>query len=135
MNGSAINAYSGIFDPRSVARKDYKFFVQQNRAGHVKAFSKIHLNLFIDCSGSFAYNDLTVNKFLKALHKFERSNNDFTFDLISCGVGQRIRDKNDRIQLKSCGGTALKSTIFSQFKSLQKPKGNRCHKNYGKRPC
>lgn len=120
-NGSAINAYSGVFDPRSVVRKDYKFFVQQNRVGHVKAFSKLHLNLFIDRSGSFCQNDLTVNKFLKALHKFENENSDFTFDLISCGVGQTIRKKNDRIQNPSSGGTGLTSEIFEQYKSLQYP--------------
>lgn len=50
-NASAINTYSGVFDPRSVIRDDYKWFVQQNRQGNVKQFSKIKLNLFIDNSG------------------------------------------------------------------------------------
>ena len=61
MNGSAINAYSGVFDPRSVGRQDYKYFIQKNRAGNVKRFSKIKLNLFIDDSGSFKDSENVVN--------------------------------------------------------------------------
>lgn len=115
---SAINAYSGVFNPRSVVRKDCKWFVQQNRMGHVKAFSKIKLNLFIDCSGSFRHNDEKVNMLLKALMTFERQNKDFSFDLISCGNGQQLRAKNDRIQ-HSHGGTCITDRIFEQFKQVQ----------------
>lgn len=115
---SAINAYSGVFDPRSVVRNDFKWFVQQNRTGHIKAFSKIKLNLFIDCSGSFYHNDEKVNKLLKALVVFEKQNKDFLFDLISCGNGQKIRAKNDRIQ-HSGGGTCIDCEIINQFKQVQ----------------
>lgn len=117
-NGSAINAYSGVFNPRSVARQDYKWFVQQNRLGHVKAYSKFKLNLFIDCSGSFSGNDLAVNRLLKALTRFEKQNKDFSFDLISCGVSQRIRAKNDRIQ-QSDSGTLITWAIAEQYKKVQ----------------
>lgn len=117
-NGSAINAYSGVFNPRSVIRDDYKYFVQQNRIGHVKAYSKLHFNLFIDCSSSFYESDTTVNKILYALSKFEKSNPNFDFTMISCGMGQRIRDKDDRIQF-SKGGNYLSKQIFEQFKQVQ----------------
>ena len=117
-NSSAINSYSGVFDPRSVVRQDYKWFVQKARLGHVKMFSKIKLNLFIDCSSSFEYNDVTVNKLLKALHRFEKANTNFSFDLISCSRGQRIREKNDRLQ-KSNGGTCIDYHIFDQYKQVQ----------------
>lgn len=117
---SAINAYSGVFNPRSVVRNDFKWFIQQNRTGHIKAFSKIKLNLFIDCSGSFTNNDEKVNKLLKALTVFEKQNKDFSFDLISCGCGQTIRDKNDRIQ-HSGGGTYIDCEIVDQFKQVQQP--------------
>lgn len=122
-NGSAINAYSGKFDPRSVVRDDYKYFVQTNRLGHVKQFSKLHLNLFIDSSGSFHWNDDIVNKLLYALRQFELESPNFEFDLISCGIGQKIRAKNDRKQY-SDGCNHLTHEIFSQFKSLQKPNVN-----------
>lgn len=117
-NSSAINSYSGVFDPRSVVRQDYKWFVQKARLGHVKMFSKLKLNLFIDCSSSFEDNDITVNKLLKALHRFEKSNPNFSFDLISCECGQRIRKKNDRFQ-KSEGGTLIDCHIFDQYKQVQ----------------
>ena len=117
-NGSAINAYSGKFEPRSVIRNDYKYFVQQNRLGHIKAYSKMHLNLFIDCSGSFHNNDIAVNKLLKALTRFEKQSADFTFDLISCSDGQVVRQKNDRIQ-SSDGGTFLTENINQTFRKQQ----------------
>lgn len=119
-NGSAINAYSGRFDYRSAARQDYKFFVQQNRFGNVKQFSKIHMNLFVDCSGSFISSKLTVNQLLHALTLLEKQNTDFSFDLITCGKGQTIQTKNKR-RLECHGSNDLDSKIFDQFRSLQKP--------------
>ena len=117
-NGSAINAYSGVFDPRSVVRDDYKYFVQQNRIGHIKAFSKVHLNLFIDRSGSFRSSQDTVNKLLYSLRLFENSNANFTFDLVTCGMGERLETKKDRI-MECCGGNKLDRDVFDLFKKLQ----------------
>lgn len=117
-NGSAINAYSGVFDPRSVVRDDYKYFVQQNRIGHIKAFSKVHLNLFIDRSGSFRCSQDTVNKLLYSLRLFENSNPNFTFDLVTCGMGERLETKKDRI-MECRGGNKLDHDVFDLFKKLQ----------------
>lgn len=117
-NGSAINAYSGVFDPRSVVRDDYKYFVQQNRIGHIKAFSKVHLNLFIDRSGSFRRSQDTVNKLLYSLRLFENSNPNFTFDLVTCGKGERLETKKDRI-IECRGGNKLDHDVFDIFKKLQ----------------
>lgn len=117
-NGSAINAYSGVFDPRSVVRDDYKYFVQQNRIGHIKAFSKVHLNLFIDRSGSFRSSQDTVNKLLYSLRLFENSNPNFTFDLVTCGMGERLETKKDRI-MECRGGNKLDHNVFDLFKKLQ----------------
>ena len=119
-NSSAINAYSGVFDPRSTIRDDYKFFVQANRQGHVKAFSKSHLNLFIDRSGSFTNNQDTVNKLLYALTQFEKQNPDFSFDLVTCGEGETHLPKTQR--MLSCSGmNHLTSNITNIFKTLQFP--------------
>lgn len=117
-NGSAINAYSGVFDPRSVVRDDYKYFVQQNRIGHIKAFSKVHLNLFIDRSGSFKSSQDIVNKLLYSLRLFENSNPNFTFDLVTCGMGERLETKKDRI-MECHGGNRLDSDVLDLFKKLQ----------------
>lgn len=101
-NASAINAYSGVFDPRSVIRDDYKWFVQQNRQGNVKQFSKIKLNLFIDNSGSFYLNETIVNQLLFALKKLEQQEPNFTFDLITMNTKFELKKKNER-ELH-CGG-------------------------------
>lgn len=119
-NGSAINAYSGKFDPRAVVRDDYKYFVQANRTGHIKAYSRTHLNLFIDRSGSFKDSEDTVNKLIKALSIFEKSNPEFTFTLITCGDGERIEPINHR-KLDCRGGNRLDSEIFQIFRQVQRP--------------
>lgn len=119
-NGSAINAYSGVFDPRSVIRDDYKYFAQQNRNGHVKAYAKTHLTLVIDRSGSFYSSEKIVNKLLYAIHQFEKQNSDFSFDLITCGMSERLEDKNNR-QLTTGGGNLLDNKIFDLMKLCQKP--------------
>lgn len=119
-NSSAINAYSGVFDPRSTVRDDYKFFVQANRQGHVKAFSKSHLNLFIDCSGSFHHNELIVNQLLYALTQFEKQNPNFTFDLVTCGDGETHLPKTQRV-LSCSGMNHLTTDAAKLFKDLQLP--------------
>nr|DAG04040.1 MAG TPA: cobalamin biosynthesis protein [Myoviridae sp. ctbEa13] len=117
-NASAISAYSGMFDPRLVARDDYKYFARKNRLGNVKAYSKFRLNLFIDTSGSFRRSQKIVNCMLHSLANFEKQNPDFEFNLVTCGVGQQIRSKSHK-EIECYGGNDLKDTIFEQFKSLQ----------------
>ena len=117
-NGSSIAAYSGVLNPRNVVRDDYKYFMQQNRKGHASVYSKMHLNMFIDCSASFKDNDEKVNTLLWALTKFERAVPDFSYDLISCGVGQKLRPRYNRTQ-SSYDGTVLTDDIFDMFKKQQ----------------
>lgn len=117
-NGSSIAAYSGVINPRNIIRDDYKYFMQQNRKGHASVYSKMHLNMFIDCSASFKDNDEKVNTLLWALTKFERAVPDFSYDLISCGVGQKLRPKYNRTQ-SSYDGTVLTDDIFDMFKKQQ----------------
>ena len=118
MNGSAINAYSGVFDPRSVGRQDYKYFVQKNRAGNVKRFSKIKLNLFIDDSGSFKNSEDVVNKMLYNLVQLEKKTTDFEFDVVVMDVDERLLKKNARkIKCNNCN--MLDKNIFKLFDSVQ----------------
>ena len=118
-NGTAINSYSGTFDPRQVIRDDYKYFVQKNRNGHVKANSKFNLNLFIDVSGSFSRSETIVNSMLKSLLRFEKKNLDFSFSLITCEIGQQIKPKNER-KIKCYGGNYVTKEIFEQVKAVQR---------------
>ena len=117
-NSSAINAYSGKFDPRSVIRDDYKWFAQANRSGHVKAYSKQHLTLFIDVSGSFRKNQDKANTILNALKRIEKQNQDFTFDVVSCQEGQRILSKHER-HIDCVGGNDLTPEIAEQIRQTQ----------------
>lgn len=117
-NASAINAYSGVFDPRSVIRDDYKWFVQQNRQGNVKQFSKIKLNLFIDNSGSFYYNETIVNQLLFALKKLEQLEPNFTFDLITMNTEFKLKKKNER-ELHCYGGNDIPAYAENIIKKVQ----------------
>lgn len=117
--GSAINTYSGVFDPRSVIRDDYKYFLQKNRAGNRKAYSKIHLNLFIDCSGSFSSSVDETNELIQCLSIIERKFDDFSFELITCGMGEYIQPKKN-ILFDASGGNRLDREIFKIFKKVQR---------------
>ena len=120
-NSAAINAYSGVFDPRSTIRDDYKFFLQSNRVGHQKAFSKMKLNLFIDRSGSFANSVPMVNKIIYALQKIEKINPDFEFDVVTIGMDERLLPKNNRI-FDANGGNAITPALKKIYNSLQNSK-------------
>lgn len=117
-NASAINAYSGMFDPRSVIRQDYKWFVQQNRQGNVKQFAKIKLNLFIDKSGSFASNELIANRLLFALRKLEQNEPNFSFDVVTMNGAFELKRKNERI-LKCWGGNDVPDYADELIKKVQ----------------
>lgn len=120
-NSAAINTYSGVFDPRSVIRDDYKFFLQSNRVGHQKAFSKMKLNLFIDRSGSFADSVPMVNKIIYALQKIEKINPDFEFDVVTIGMDERLLPKNNRT-FNANGGNAITPALKKIYNSLQNSK-------------
>lgn len=117
-NSSAINTYSGMFDTRSVVRDDYKFFLQSNRIGHQKAYSKMKLNLFIDRSGSFGSSVNTVNKIIYALQKVEKLNPNFEFDVVTIGMDERLLPKNNRT-FSAHGGNAITPKMTSIYNSLQ----------------
>ena len=117
-NSSAINTYSGMFDARSVVRDDYKFFLQSNRIGHQKAYSKMKLNLFIDRSGSFGRSVNTVNKIIYALQKVEKLNPNFEFDVVTIGMDERLLPKNNRT-FSALGGNAITPKMTSIYNSLQ----------------
>ena len=113
-----INSYSGIFDPRSVIREDYKYFVQKNRNGHIKMCSKIKLNLFIDRSGSFRNNQDFVNQLLHSLMSLEKLNPDFSFDLVTMGLSERLESKKN-LFFKASGGNDFGHDIHELYKKVQ----------------
>lgn len=116
-------SHFGVFNPKGALRDDYKFFNKCGSGVSGNQFTNFHLNLFIDTSGSFHPNDKTVNAMLKNLTELERSNNFFTFSVISCSMGEKILPDNARF-INSTGGNDLDEKIFSIFRSLQKPMTN-----------
>lgn len=122
-NGSAINGYSGVFDARSVARDDYKYFVKKNRLGNVKKFSKIKMNLFIDCSGSFCNSKDVVNKMLFNLSLLEKQDKDFSFDLVKMSTTDTLTKKNER-QIKCSGCNDIKKSIFTTYNKVNSNDAN-----------
>ena len=114
----AISAYSGVFNPRMVTREDKKFFVHKNRLGSNKEFSKYHLNLFIDVSGSFRYNQTKVNEMLEALERIEKKNPDFSFDLVTISMREVLKPRNDR-RIDCYGGNDISDKIYDIYRRLQ----------------
>lgn len=122
-NGSAINSYSGKFNVKAVGRDDYRWWVQQNREGHVRHNSNVHFNLFIDNSGSFCYNDDQMNQFIKALDKIEKSIPSFDFDVIT--INTKIVEWPNHNQIfDSHGGNCLLENIKDVIKKHQAPRAN-----------
>ena len=122
-NGSAINGYSGVFDVRSVARDDYKYFVKKNRLGNVKKFSKIKMNLFIDCSGSFINSKEVVNKMLFNLSLLEKQDKDFSFDLIKMSTTDTLTKKDER-QIECSGCNDITKSIFTTYNKVNSNDAN-----------
>ena len=101
-----------------VTREDKKFFVHKNRLGSNKEFSKYHLNLFIDVSGSFRYNQTKVNEMLEALERIEKKNPDFSFDLVTISMREVLKPKNDR-RIDCYGGNDISDKIYDIYRRLQ----------------
>ena len=118
MNRAAMNSYSGAFDARSADRQDCKFFIQSNRNGNVRRFSKLKLNLFIDTSGSFYTSEKKINKLLFNLAMLEKKTNDFEFDVIAMNESETLLEKSERCII--CNGcNLLDDRIFEIFKKVQ----------------
>ena len=117
--GGHTNAYSGVIDPRNAARKDYRYFTRINTENNGGA-GKLHLNLWIDCSGSYSSNELITNQIIKALEIVERENKIFTFDVMDINDGVNIHPKNKRY-IKASGGNCLCEAMDTTFKAMQKP--------------
>lgn len=119
MTSGASSGYSGVFNPRNCVRKDYKYFLHQDNKGDSKGFSKLHLNLFIDVSGSFHRNTDVTNKLLTCLKKIEKANPNFTFDLVTINEKAELRPREQRF-IKCGGGNklplCLKDLYFKMYK-------------------
>ena len=117
--GSSINSYSGVFNPRLVARDDYRYFQHKTSVNGNNTFGTFHLNLFLDDSGSMQSNEEVINKLIYALLTIERTNPSFTFDVITCADRIEIADKTKGFSAR--GGTYLSKEIIPLYRKVQKP--------------
>ena len=125
--GSGINAYSGVFNPRAVARKDYRFFERSMSTQGNNKFGTCHLNLFIDSSGSMSENENIINAMLASLTAVERKNRNFSMDVSfidhnyhDCAT---IRERN----YSAHGGNTIPEDMKERFIKRQLP--NTCNYN------
>ena len=119
--GSANLRYSGRLDPRQIGREDWRIWQYKSLNGPIKGYDKLHLNLFIDTSGSFYNNEDKVNTILNSLNRLETLFPFFEYDLVTCQVGETLRNKNERY-IKTGGGNDLDDNIHKIFKTLQNSK-------------
>ncbi len=119
-NGNGYGAYSGVFNPRSVGREDYKYFDRKASVNGNNKYGTCHLNLVIDNSGSFYYNESIVNGILAILSDVERRNPDFYLDVSFIGeqmtTCQNVRERS----IKCGGGNTIPEDFTARMTKLQK---------------
>jgi len=125
--GSGINTYSGVFNPRAVARKDYRFFERSMSTQGNNKFGTCHLNLIIDCSGSYSDNVPLTNGILSVLSEVERKNRNFSMDVLFINHElhpcKTIRDR----KMDAYGGNRIPPEMKQILLDLQKQ--NTCNYN------
>lgn len=125
--GSGVNAYSGVFNPRAVARQDYRFFERSMSTQGNNRFGTCHLNLFIDCSGSFWASEQLVNGILMVLSDIESKNRNFSLDVSFINHNYydctSVRERN----FHATGGNDIPKDMKERFLKRQLP--NTCNYN------
>lgn len=119
-NGNGCTGYSGIFNPRNIRNNDYKFFDRKITTKGNNKFGKLHLNLFIDNSGSFDNMSESANKVVTCLAEVERHNPNFDFDLILCGDNLRDTEKTKRFIYANEGTYATYEEVIEKMKTHTK---------------
>ena len=120
-SGASLTGYSGVFNPRSAGREDYRYFDRKATVNGTNKFGTFHLNLFLDNSGSFCDNAPIVNAVLGALVRLEKVNRNFSFDVVHCGVGEELITDKAKIGLTCDDGTRLDYDAIDIYRKLQKP--------------
>lgn len=117
--GSAFQAYSGVLNPRNAARDDYRYFDRMAQEKGNNRYGSMNLNLFIDTSGSFCDHQPQVNGLLEALERLENRFKSFTFELITCNVGEQLK-RHDERRIGCTGGNWLDEGVIPIWRKVQK---------------
>lgn len=126
-SGNGINAYSGVFNPRAVVRKDYRYFERSMTTQGNNKFGTCHLNLIIDSSGSFCNNQDLVNGILAILTEIERKNRNFSMDVAFINTKFHLCQSVRERVLQANGGNDVPDNMKEIMMKLQKP--NTCNYN------
>lgn len=119
--GNGFNTYSGIFNPRAVTRKDYKYFERATPINGNNKFGTLHLNLFLDKSGSFSNNENLTNSIIKTLTDLEKKNHNFTMDIYFINDEfVHAKTMQERV-MRCCGGNDIPNDIEQIITKAQKP--------------
>ena len=119
--GSGINAYSGVFNPRAVARKDYRYFERAMTTQGNNKFGTCHLNLIIDCSGSYCENVNVTNGILAVLSEIERKNRNFSMDVAFINHEFKLCQTVSERKMTAWGGNSIPENMKEILMKLQKP--------------
>lgn len=143
--GSGINAYSGVFNPRAVARKDYRYFERAMSTQGNNKFGTCHLNLIIDCSGSYCDNVNITNGILAVLSEIERKNRNFSMDVAFINHEFKLCQTISERKMTAWGGNSIPENMKEILMKLQKPQtcnynivlfdGDACCNNMYNRDC
>lgn len=119
-SGSGCTSYSGVFNPRNVAREDYRYFDKKTSARGNNTYGTFHLNLVIDNSGSFSLLQDSANTLINSLVDIERKNSNFTFDVIFSNVGLLESTKDNRYVVASGGNELEYDEVLSVMNKHKK---------------
>ena len=143
--GSGINTYSGVFNPRSVVRKDYRYFERAMTTQGNNKFGTCHLNLIIDCSGSYEDNVNVTNGILAVLSEIERKNRNFSMDVAFINHEFKLCQTVSERKMTAWGGNTIPENMKEILMKLQKPQtcnynivlfdGDACCNNMYNRDC
>ena len=120
-SGSGINTYSGVFNPRAVMRKDYRFFERAMTTQGNNKFGTCHLNLIIDSSGSFRENVPLTNGILAVLSEIERKNRNFSMDVAFINHEFHLCESVRERKMIANGGNDIPDDMKEILMKLQKP--------------
>ena len=118
--GTALQAHSGILNPRLADRADYRIFERASTVRGNNSFGNFHLNLCIDISGSFHCNESVTNEIIRVLESLEKTNPLFSFDVITINYKVKLLDRNKRY-IHCDGGNHMDKDIFDIFRRQQFP--------------
>lgn len=117
--GSAMQTYSGVFNPRNCVRDDYRFFDRKSGLRGSNPFGSLHLNLFIDDSGSFDRNKDAANKIIATMIDLSKKYSFFSVDFALCGDIVRKVDHDHAVVIAN-SGTHVQTEAISIVKKMQK---------------